>query len=56
MFHSPVCFLQQNDIVVVEPNATRKRQSTVNGNNVLSASFWVSIASLLTSIGVLIFK
>jgi polysaccharide biosynthesis/export protein len=56
VFNSPVCFLQQNDIVVVEPNATRKRQSTVNGNNVLSASFWVSIASLLTSIGVLIFK
>ncbi len=53
---SPVAYLQQNDIVYVEPNNVRKRQSTVNGNNVLSTSFWVSVASLLTSIAVLIAK
>ena len=54
--NSPVAYLQQNDVVYVDPNNMRKRQSTVNGNNVLSASFWVSIASLLTSIAVLIVK
>ena len=53
---SPVYYLKQNDMVYVEPNEVRSRQSTVNGNNVRSTSFWVSIASLLTTLGVLIFK
>ena len=42
--------------VYVEPNAVKARQSTVNGNNVRSTSFWISLASLLTSIGILIFN
>lgn len=42
--------LQQNDVVYVKPNKMRQRQATVNGNNLLSASFWVSIASLTASI------
>ena len=50
LLNSPVAYLQQNDVVYVDPNNVRKRQSTVNGNNVLSASFWVSVASLITSI------
>ena len=56
LLQSPAYYLQQDDIVYVEPNSYRKRQTTVNGNNVLSASFWVSVASLLTSIAVLIVK
>lgn len=56
IYSSPVYYLQQNDIVYVEPNNTRSRQSTVNGNNVRSTSFWISLASLLTSIAVLIAK
>lgn len=56
LYSSPVYYLQQKDVVYVEPNTTRARQSTVNGNNVVSTSFWVSVASLLTSICVLIFK
>lgn len=56
MFESPAYYLQQNDVVYVEPNDARARQSTVNGNNVRSASFWLSLASLLTTIGVLVFK
>ena len=50
IYSSPGYYLQQSDVVYVEPNDTRKRQSTVNGNNVRSTSFWVSIASLLTSV------
>jgi polysaccharide export outer membrane protein len=50
VFTSPVFYLKQNDIVYVEPNDTRMRQSTVNGNNVRSTSFWISVASLLTSV------
>ncbi|MCM1449255.1 MAG: polysaccharide export protein [Clostridiales bacterium] len=53
---SPVYYLRQNDYIYVEPNNMKKRSATVNGNNVLQASFWVSIASLLTSIAVLVFK
>lgn len=56
LYSSPVYYLQQNDVVYVEPNETKARQSTVNGNNVRSTSFWISLASLLTSIGILIFN
>ena len=47
---SPVYYLQQNDVIYVEPNKMRARQSTVNGNNVRSSSFWISLASLFASI------
>ena len=56
VMQSPAFYLQQNDVVYVTPNKFRSRQTTVNGNNVLSASFWISVASLLTSIAVLIVK
>ena len=56
LYSSPVYYLQQNDIVYVEPNNMRARQATVNGNNVRAASFWMSLTSLLTTIAVLIFK
>ena len=56
IYTSPAYYLQQNDVVYVEPNAVKARQSTVNGNNVRSTSFWISLASLLTSIGILIFN
>ncbi len=56
LYASPVYYLQQNDVVYVEPNDVRARQATVNGNNVRSTSFWMSLASLLTTITVLIVK
>lgn len=49
LFDSPAYYLQQDDIIYVEPNDVRARQSTVNGNNIRSTSFWISLASLLTS-------
>ena len=54
LYSSPAYYLQQKDIVYVEPNDNRIRQSTINGNNVRSTSFWISLTSLLTSITVLI--
>lgn len=51
---SPGYFLKQNDIIYVEPNDKRKRDTTVNGNTALSASFWISAASFLTSIASLV--
>ena len=53
---SPVYYLQQDDLIYVEPNDMRARQSTVNGNNVRSTSFWVSIASLAASVGTLLIR
>lgn len=50
LLSSPVYYLQQNDVIYVSPNEMRARQSTVNGNNVLSTSFWISIASLAATI------
>ena len=56
VYTSPAYYLQQNDVVYVEPNNVKARQSTVNGNNVRSTSFWISLASLLTSVAILIFN
>jgi len=56
IYTSPVYYLQQGDVIYVEPNDTKARQSTVNGNNVRTTSFWISLASLITSIAVLIAK
>ena len=53
---SPVYYLQQDDLIYVEPNEMRARQSTVNGNNVRSTSFWISIASLAASVGTLLIR
>lgn len=54
MVNSPGYFLHQGDVVYIEPNDYKKRQTTNNGNNVLNVSFWLSVASLLTSAAVLI--
>lgn len=47
---SPAYYVQQGDIIYVEPTDMRKRQTTTNGNNVLSTNFWISIASLAATI------
>ncbi|MFI3315418.1 MAG: polysaccharide biosynthesis/export family protein [Rikenellaceae bacterium] len=53
LLQSPAYYLTQNDIVYVEPNSVRARQSTVNGNTVRSTSFWLSLASFLTTVTIL---
>ena len=49
-FSSPAYYLQQNDVVYVTPNDTKKRSSTLNGNTVQSTGFWMSISSLIVTI------
>lgn len=51
---SPVYYLQQNDVIYVEPTDVRKRQTTANGNSVFTPSFWISIASFATTVLLLI--
>ncbi|MDR1645245.1 MAG: polysaccharide biosynthesis/export family protein [Tannerellaceae bacterium] len=48
LFQSPCYYLQQNDIVYVEPNRARAGQSEINQNN--SVGVWLSAVSILTSV------
>lgn len=54
IYSSPAYYLQQNDVVYVEPNEMKARQSTVNGNTVRSTSFWISLTSLAMSVALFI--
>ena len=56
LYGSPAFYLKQNDIIYVEPNAKRARESTGTGNAFQNPSLWISLASLLTTITVLIVK
>lgn len=51
---SPVYYLQQDDVIYVTPNKMKAKMSTVNGNTVRSTSFWISIASLATTVVALV--
>ena len=48
VFNSPCYYLQQNDIVYVEPNKAKAGQSVINQNN--SAGVWFSAISVLASV------
>ncbi|MCF0182342.1 MAG: polysaccharide biosynthesis/export family protein [Muribaculaceae bacterium] len=56
LYSSPVFYLQQNDVIYVEPNESKKRESTTVGNNFFNPTFYLSLASVLTSVAVLIFR
>ena len=47
---SPVYFIHQNDFIYVEPNKKRANESTVNANTLQSATFWISVVSLMSSL------
>ena len=48
IFESPYYYLQQNDIVYVEPNKAKSGQSGINQNN--SVGVWLSAVSVLASV------
>lgn len=54
IFSSPAYYLQQNDVVYVQPNKFRSGQSTINDNSFRSVATWLSVASVATSITILI--
>lgn len=51
---SPVYYMQQNDVIYVEPNDKAKRNTTPNGNSPFTPAFWFSIASFAMTIGTLV--
>lgn len=56
IYSSPVYYLKQGDMIYVEPNEKKARESTAAGNAFLQPTLWISLASLITTISVLIFK
>lgn len=56
MLTSPAYYLQQNDVVYVAPNPKRQRESRSIGNTLNQTSFWLSLASFLTTLGSVLIK
>ena len=56
LYKSPVYYLQQDDIIYVEPNKKRANQSTQNNNLFESPTFWMSVTTFLMSLSAFIFK
>ena len=54
LFKSPAYYLQQNDIIYVEPNQEKARQSTTDDKTLRMTSILVSGGSLLVSIATLV--
>lgn len=51
---SPAYYIEQNDIIYVEPNEVRAGQSTLNENTFKSVGFWTSLVSIAVSVATLI--
>ena len=49
VYSSPVFYLQQNDLIYVEPNNTKKRTANANGNSFMTPGFWMGLFSFLVS-------
>jgi polysaccharide export outer membrane protein len=56
VYKSPVYYIRQNDVIYVEPNDKFKRNSTVLSNAAYQPSFWMSLASFLTTMALLFIK
>lgn len=50
MFDSEVYYLQSNDIVYVEPNKVKKRESNRNENSVQYVTFWVAVGAMVANL------
>ena len=54
LFKSPAYYLQQNDVVYVQPNENKARQSTVDDKSLRMTSIFVSGGSLIVSLATFI--
>lgn len=52
VFNSPYYYLQQNDIIYVEPNSTKAKNSSIGS----STTLWFSVVGLITSTASLLFN
>lgn len=51
---SPAYYLQQEDLIYVEPNDKAKRETTATGNTPYTPSFWISMGSFGVTLATLI--
>lgn len=56
VYNSPVYYIRQNDVIYVEPNDKFKRNSTVMANDAFRPTFWMSLASFLTTMALIFVK
>ena len=56
VYNSPVYYIQQNDVVYVEPNDKAKRNSTVMGSQAYTPTFWFSMFSSVMTTALLIYN
>ena len=50
VYNSPVFYLQQNDVIYVEPNNKVKRTTTHSGSQMVNYTFWVGIITSIFSL------
>ena len=50
VYNSPVFYLQQNDVIYVEPNNKVKRTTTQYGSQMVNYTFWVGIITSIFSL------
>lgn len=51
---SPVYYIQQDDVIYVEPNRKRIRETTPNGNSPFTPAFWITLGSAAITITTLV--
>lgn len=50
LYSSPAYYIQQNDVIYVEPNAKKATTSTATGSSILTPGFWMSTVSAAISL------
>ena len=56
IYNSPAYYIRQNDVIYVEPNNKFKRNSTVMGSSAYQPTFWMSLASFITTMTLIFLK
>lgn len=56
VYSSPVYYIQQNDVIYVEPDNMTKRNTTPLGNATFTPAFWISLASFGMTVALLFVK
>lgn len=56
VYNSPAYYIRQNDVIYVEPNNKFKRNSTVMANDAFRPTFWMSLATFLTTMALIFIK
>lgn len=56
LYSSPVYYIQQNDVIYVEPTETKKNNTSIYGNSFRTPTFWMGLFNFALSLILLISK